>query len=621
MSMSDNALCVYGSIVTIARIAIIGLGLTVARAYEAHGQGQIRTGHTAAGQPAAAVYEVVIEGLDDEPRLKKLLEDISQLRALQERPPETNAGLRNRAKADLGRFATALRSEGFYGHELGHRVERQDDALTVIVTVAPGPVYLLAEYVVEYTPAQAPISLSTAELERLALHAGMAARAEAITEARNRLLRDLKNGGYALARLEDLVVMVDNAMTTVTVHVKIDAGPGARFGEVRFEGLVTVKKDHLRRRLPWAVGDLYDESKVEVLRARLLDTGLFSSVEMSHDDSLPEDGLLPVTITVVEAKHRSIGGGISYSSAEGFGANAFWEHRNFFGRQETVALRAKAGELQQGLSALLRKPDILRLDQDLLASAAARLSQTEAFDERTIEGRIGLDTRLDPRWRVSDTLSSELTTLEDNEGERTFALFGYTAAITRDTTDSILDPTRGSRLRLAATPYIGTLDHQLFFGVGEVTGSVYVALDSDARWVVAGRGRLGSIVGEATEILPASKRFYAGGGASIRGFDFQKVGPLDADNDPIGGRSVIEVGLELRARLTDKIGLALFADGGNVYDHSYPDFDDELRWALGVGFRYFTVIGPLRLDVAFPVNPRSDVDNVFEFYVSLGQAF
>jgi translocation and assembly module TamA len=185
-----------------------------------------------------------------------------------------------------------------------------------------------------------------------------------------------------------------------------------------------------------------------------------------------------------------------------------------------------------------------------------------------------------------------------------------------------MNPTRGSRLWLGVAPYLTTGDDNNAFFAGETNISAYKSLHQEDRIVVAGRVRAGSILGESRAEIPASKRFYAGGGGSIRGYQFKKVGPLDDQNDPIGGRSVIELSAEARFRITERIGLVPFLDGGTVFTN--PDFttegDDTIRWAAGLGGRYFTVIGPIRLDVAFPINKR-DVDDDFQFYVSIGQAF
>ncbi|TFG89403.1 MAG: hypothetical protein E4H18_00170 [Hyphomicrobiales bacterium] len=183
-----------------------------------------------------------------------------------------------------------------------------------------------------------------------------------------------------------------------------------------------------------------------------------------------------------------------------------------------------------------------------------------------------------------------------------------------------MDPVNGTRLNLALTPYAGKGDESLLFAISTATGSAYYAVDSEQRFVPAGRVKIGTIVGEETESVPANKRFYAGGGGSIRGFEFQSVGPLDTENDPLGGRSILELSGEVRIRVTERIGVVPFVDGGTVSDSSYPDFDEPIRWAAGLGGRYFSDFGPLRLDIAVPLNKR-DIDDRFQFYISLGQAF
>ena len=138
--------------------------------------------------------------------------------------------------------------------------------------------------------------------------------------------------------------------------------------------------------------------------------------------------------------------------------------------------------------------------------------------------------------------------------------------------------------------------------------------------MLSARTRIGSIIGQETDELPANKRFYSGGGGSVRGYEFQSIGPEDDKGDPTGGRSVLEVSGEVRLRVTEDIGLVPFIDGGTVSEQPFPDFDERFLWAGGLGLRYFTGIGPLRLDVAFPINGR-DSDDIFQFYISLGQAF
>jgi len=175
-------------------------------------------------------------------------------------------------------------------------------------------------------------------------------------------------------------------------------------------------------------------------------------------------------------------------------------------------------------------------------------------------------------------------------------------------------------LRLDNEPFVDTFGNSLLFNKSRMEYTHYVQVLESPRVVLAGRGAVGTLFGASRADVPASLRFYAGGGGSVRGFAFQEAGELDDQNDPIGGRSLFEASGEVRARVTDTIGIVAFVDAGAAFTSRYPDFDDQLRIGAGPGIRYFSPIGPIRLDVGFPVNPR-DTDDAFQLYISIGQAF
>lgn len=564
-------------------------------------------------------YEAAITGVV-EPALRDLLERTSKLLALEGSPPASLAGLRRRVEDDVELLETALRSEGFYASEIGYRIDETAAPVEVTVDVATGPVYLLADYAIDYVPEPPVAKALPSGPDAVALRLGAPARAQAIVAAQRKLLRRLSEAGHPLARVVDRKVVVDHARRAASVELRVDPGPEARFGVTAVAGLEEVELDYVRRLVPWGREELYDQRKVDALRAALMDTNLFSSVKAEPGAAVAADGRLPVTVRVEERKHRSIGAGASFSSSEGFGAEVFWEHRNLFGRQEQLRLSLTVAEIIQGLSARFRKPHFGRLDQTLLLDTALTMEDTDAFRARSASQFIGLERRITDHLTVSGGPSFEYAVLDDKRTEETFALFGLPLAGRWDDTDDPLDPARGGRLRLGLTPFVGSIEETVTFLVSELSASAYQSLAADDRVVLAERLRLGSIAGETTETIPANKRFFAGGGGSIRGFEFQTVGPLDVQNDPLGGRSVIEAGAELRLRVTDSLGLVPFVEGGNVYDSTLPDFSEAPLWAAGLGVRYFTAVGPVRLDVAFPLNPR-DVDDTFEFYISLGQAF
>jgi translocation and assembly module TamA len=569
----------------------------------------------------AVAYKAEILGVED-PALRDLLTASSQLIQLMDRPPETLAGLERRAKSDLERLTRALRSEGYYAAELSHATDPESEPVSVQIEITPGPRYRLADYEVTYEGAAEPAPEIQPGLAELGLTIDMPARAPAILVAQQRLLALLAQRGYPLAEVTDRETFVQHEARTMTVHLRVDSGSLAHFGPQSMTGAESVEADYLRGLLAWREGDPYDRRKVETSRQALSATGLFSSVQISHAEAPDDDGALPMTIEIQEGPHRSVGAGLSYASDIGFGTEAFWEHRNFFGANESLRLSLTASEIEQGGKAAFRKPTFLRLDQALLANLSVANQDTDAYDGRTVESFVGLERPWREKWLVTAGLSGSYADLEEDEKDQNSTLGGVPLSAVRDDRDNALNPTRGTRLNLNITPYAGVgEDKSLSFLRSVSQATAYYALDQDKRFVLAGRAKIGWLFGEDRRDVPANKRFYAGGGGSIRGYEFQKVGPLDKENDPLGGRSLFEVSGEMRIRAGKNVGFVPFIDGGNVFGTSFPDFEDKLRWAAGLGLRYFTGVGPLRFDVAFPLNSRDNIDDDFQFYISFGQAF
>jgi translocation and assembly module TamA len=217
-------------------------------------------------------------------------------------------------------------------------------------------------------------------------------------------------------------------------------------------------------------------------------------------------------------------------------------------------------------------------------------------------------------------IAGEYSRVRDARSERSFTLASLPAGLERDTTDDILNPTLGHRIELSLTPFVPVGSEGSPFVKGRVDASAYWDLTGDGGLVLAGRAGYGAIAGAELVEIPADKRFYAGGGGSVRGFAFRHAGELDAADDPVGGRSVAEAGLELRIRIGEDFGVVPFIEAGRAYNGTMPDFDEKVFVGAGLGVRYYTSIGPLRLDVGVPLNKR-DSDAPFQIYVSLGQAF
>jgi translocation and assembly module TamA len=573
-----------------------------------------------AAEAPGIAYQTRIEG-SAHGALGTLLEASSQLIALADRLPASLVALERRAAGDVTRFEAALRSEGYYDSRVDYQIDDESRPVIVTLDVERGPPYQLAAYDIAYSgdPERDGLIRDPA---LLGVELGRRGRAPAIVAAEAALVRILTENGYPYPKVLDRRVVIDRDAKTLAVTLDVESGPQAVFGALAVEGLDEVNEGYVRLVRPWIRGQLYDRRLLDRFRRDLVETNLFSSIAIEPSGPPDPAGSVPIRLRLTERAHRTFGGGLSWGTDEGFTVSAFWEHRNLFGSDETFRLETAVGEIEQSVRGLFAKPRFRRNDQTLLADVTAKREDTDAYKEVSLSSAIGLEREFNDVWDGKIGVSAELSDITENREQQTLWIFGLPSSLIRDTRDDTFNPTRGTRLEMAAVPYATLGDDRLLFTVARVGGSAYQPLDSENRIVLAGRVRLGSILGQSRADVPASKRFYAGGGGSIRGYEYQKVGPIDDEGDPIGGRSLLEVSGEVRFRIGESLGLVPFVDGGTVFTD--PDFtsteEDAMRWAVGLGFRYFTVVGPLRVDFAFPLDERNDEDS-FQFYISIGQAF
>lgn len=587
-----------------------------------------------AGDAAALAYRARIEGGDE--LVRDRLQALLKLFVLESEPPATLTALERRARRDVETAQLVLRAQGYYDALVRYRIERAERT-TVVVSIDPGPSYLLTEYDVRATDGHHD---GSAEIVADALGPdwrGRAATADRIEALQAAVMGSLLDSSYALAEVVERRVVVDHRDHALRVWLTIELGERMAFGHLRVVGLVNVPEYYVRRRVPWRIGDRWDATKLATLRAELVSTGLFSSVRARPLTELAAHGRLPVELELSEAKARLVGFGVRYSSSEGFGGQAFWESRNFRHQAERLRITGVGTQQEVGGTFSFRRPDFLSIDQALTADASLTAVNTDAFDASKLAFSTGIERPLTPRTVIEVALAFEFGPVDGVVGvapgadpdddrpagivsERRYSLLSLPVAWRRDTTDRLLDPARGARTLAELIPY-GGVDPGVAFGLGRLSQTVYRPLASSGNLVLAGRIALGSIVGASLFGVPADKRFYSGGGGSVRGYKFQFAGPLTSSDDPIGGRSMFEVGGELRWRVIGNFGVVPFIDGGSVFPEWYPSFNERIFWGAGLGLRYFSVAGPLRLDVATPLNGRSGIDDRVQFYLSLGQAF
>ncbi|MGE0664967.1 MAG: autotransporter assembly complex family protein [Sphingomonadales bacterium] len=570
------------------------------------------------GLPSYA-YRVDIEGLE-KTGLEKLLKERSDLVRLRKEEPLSIWDLRARIRRDITGFADVLRSEGYYGARITYEVDRDAEPIRVAIAVEPGERFTIGAYSIELTGPEVLDQSVKDEARKIAeAQVGQPARSETVALAFGQVMAKLPQLGYPRAKLAVQDFKANHLDQKLTAKVRIDTGPKVKFGEITLDGLESVKSGYVMKAVTWRTGEVYDSRKVEAFRQELTEMNLFASIRVDTDDPLQGDRQ-PIRIRLREAKHRSIGATASYSTVNGFGGSIFWEHRNFFGAGERLVLSLEGDQKLQQFKADLTKPRFLRKDQKLLIGAEVAREDTDAFLEYRGVLRAAVEREVNKRLRIR--IGPEVSYLDTRDAFQPSknVLLGLQSIVNYDHSDDLLDPTKGYRLNGKVTPYLVFGDAKNFITM-EGQASVYFRLDEGGRYVSASRVKVGALFGADSIInIPASKRFYAGGGNSIRGYGYQAIGPKDPLGEPIGGKSLFEVSTELRIKITDTWGVVPFFEGGSVFDSQLPDFSRKLRWGAGLGVRYYTGFGPIRLDVAFPINKQPG-DDKFQIYVSIGQAF
>lgn len=498
--------------------------------------------------------------------------------------------------------------------------------LRAIVSATPGRLYTLGTITVNAQPT-VPADLLRRELP---LRTGDPIEAARIQGAEANVSLKLPQQGYPFVKVGERDILLDEATLRGDYTLPVDTGPRSSFGALRTEGDPVFDLEHLNVFPRFDAGDLYDSRMTDDLRDALVATSLFGSiaVEPVRTGEIAADGTERVDLLVRQTRGpaRSLAAAAGYGTGEGVKLEGTWTHRNLFPPEGALIASVVAGTQEQGASGTFRRSNAGRRDRTVTAILSAARTDYDAFDAltATLSGRISYDST--PIWQKPLTYAYGFELVGTNEsvydfgiGDRrrgTYFIAALPGQILWDRSDDLLNPTRGFRLKLnvspetsvrgAVRPYVRTMV--------EATGYFPV---SDSL-VIAGRARAGSIAGADRNDLAPSRRYYGGGGGSVRGYGFQRLGPFDPQGNPVGGRSLNEFALEARYRFGD-FGIVPFIDAGNAYEDTLPQGRD-LRMGAGIGGRFYTNFGPMRVDIATPLNPRPG-DGRIALYISIGQAF
>jgi translocation and assembly module TamA len=566
------------------------------------------------------------------------LRDSSSLEALREKAPVGAFALIARAQDDIGRLLTALQSYGYYKGTARIAIagrQLDDPALTDLIDAAPAATPVKVEVTIARGPQfrlgkiQIDGDIPASARDKLGLESGQPALAANVLAAHDRLQTALEEDGHALAKVSPPVAYEDAGANAINVVYKVDAGPRVDIGAISLDGLKDVNPDYVRRRLLVHQGQLFQPSAIEAARQDLTSVGVFSSVQARAASQLDQANQMPVTFAFTERPRHAVNFGASYSTDLGGSLSTSWTHRNLFGNAESLTLSAAATELggsaskQPGydLGATFIKPDFRRRDQSLQINAEALKEYLEAYNRTAYIVGASLNRKITKQLSASLGVTGTQEKVEQEGVTRDYTLIGVPLGVKYDTTDSLFEPTHGVRANATVTPThsFGGTGGDATFVLMQAQGSTYLDLSGGGRSVVALRALVGAAEGATQFELPPDQRFYGGGSANIRGYKYQSVGPTFPDGNPQGGTAIDAATVEYRQRIGASFGAAVFVDAGQVSAEGAP-FTGPLRVGAGAGARYYTPIGPIRLDVALPLIKQAGND-AFELYIGIGEAF
>lgn len=571
---------------------------------------------------AKVSYKVEYFGIENAVALKTV-KTTTHLSSQRKSPPESISALRYRAESDIPDIIKILHAHGYYEASVQIQIEESSPQALVLVYVHSGPAYIVKDFTIELFQGTKDQCLSCQELSPLTLGVtvGKQISAQDVINAELLALQKLSLCGYPLASISDRSIVANGDTKTVSVHLDIDAGPRTNFGPLKLQGNTQVKNLYVEQKLEWKQGDTYSAARVEETQKALMDSGLFNSVAISHADIPSPDGELPMQIEMAESKHRSIYGGVSYQTYYGPGITGGWEHRNIRGMGQKLSFKGDLTKRSQSGLATYLIPNFYKIGQDYVWEAEAMYLNILPYSERSYSLTNRFEKKFDKKSRIAFGLQGEKLFVHSSALNGDYWLLEVPIFYAYNAADNLLNPTEGFNIEYKTTPSLSVAWRKKAYVMNQFAVGYYIPLNSSHSFVLAQQISGGFFFSGDEKTIPLPKKFFGGSEEELRGYTYYSVCPINHKNELIGGRSALYYTLEARARVTKSLGFVPFFDMGNVAETKFPTWRGKWLKSVGVGARYFSFVGPFRLDIGFPLNPRKGIDKKFRILVSIGQTF
>lgn len=574
-----------------------------------------------------------LQGGDD--ALLPQIRATSLLASAQDEGRVTGQDILAAARGDYARILGVLYDNGYFSPVIDITLDGVEAA-----TVAPLDAPKIVRKVVVHVQTGQRFRYSRAAIGPVApgtelpkeYHSGAIARTSDMKGAATAAVKGWREVGHAKADVARTEIIADHATNKIDSQIQMAPGPALRFGQLTIRGEKRMDPRRLRKIAGFPEGETFDPEKLEDVRKRLRRSGVFSAITLTEADYISPGNTLDVDLLVVEQKLRRLGAGFEYSNTDGLALTAYWINRNLFRGGERLRVDAGVsdigGDTGRDYNLGLRIDRPATITADTTGYVLAQVVSQQEQDYTLKSGTFGVGFT----WLPSDELTADVALqyralrVDDDAGQTDFRLFALPASVTWDKRDDQNDAKRGYWLSGGMIPFVG-LQEQTGSGAQlTAEGRVYYSFGTDDRFTLAGRARLGTVAGPEIQETPRDYLFWSGGGGTVRGHSYESLGveAIEGPDGPVrtGGMSIVTLTAETRIQVREKIGLAVFADAGRVWEDSAWSGASGWQAGAGAGIRYRTPIGPLRFDIAAPVGGGdSDDDGGVQVYIGLGQAF
>ncbi|RCW82831.1 autotransporter assembly complex protein TamA [Paracoccus lutimaris] len=587
----------------------------------------------AKGNDASPVdVDFQIEGGGDD--LLKAIRATSLLVSAQDEGRVTGQDMLAAARGDYARILGVLYDEGYFSGIIDIALDGVEAASIapldapkvvrkVVVHVDPGPQF-------HYSRADiGPVAPKT-ELPRN-YRKGSIARTGEMKRAATAAVDGWRNVGYAKAAVAETDITADHATNLVDSHILMAPGPELRFGKLTIRGYKRLDPRRLRKMAGFPTGERFDPEELEDMRKRLRRSGVFSAITLTEADAANPDGTLDVDLLISEEKLRRLGAGFEYSNTEGLSLTGYWINRNLFRGGERLRFDASVEDIggndrmDYTLGVRIDRPATLNADTTAYVETDIGKLNEDDYDLKYATFGLGFTYIPDDHLTADIALQYRALRAVDESGVTNFRLFALPMSVIWDMRDDETDAKNGYYLQGGLVPFLGLQDETGSGAQVLAESRIYRSFGTDDRFTLAGRARLGTVLGPEIEETPRDYLFYSGGGGTVRGQPYESLGVevIPGDDGPVktGGMSVVNLTAEARIQIREKIGTAIFVDAGRVWTDSGFSGGTDWHAGAGAGIRYKTPIGPLRFDLAMPLGGGYDDDSGLQVYIGLGQAF